>query len=455
MKLPVRVRPKAGESFIGYTLRIADTNGMSLHQELFQLIGISARIRPLAQAEHEMIQVCEALAPWLLIKPNELMEKFRYQFSTPWLYDERRLIRSIKVTQPKLCPECMQSDEPFFSFDWQLLPNTHCSFHQVQLIDSCPSCESALSWHTDLFRGCPICEIEWSQLDFHRSKIPSWQETFHSTETASTSSELYRFLGGLTRQVVISARPFDQYHDQLDTLPANTTKIGKLIAQATTQCKKSVEWPPEGFVRPYRLAHEDSLHYHCKHEHMTSELGLQPDDGFIYFVRDGLISPIIENKLLKNMVFDIRDAVTLIEGSRSTTSDKSSELISIDGSSELLQLFDAKYGAVISAAIKLGKAHIDRRQEDFSSVLIEKTWLQDFLNQQLQLSCQEEIPYYRAQSILQLKPTDIADLMMSRKLVGGRFKRIRGDSILGLIQGGSAVLAKRHRKLSLLLGSMN
>jgi hypothetical protein len=138
MRFPVRVRSSQSESFIGYMLRIAKTNGRATHKELFNAMGALTRLKKMLSDINEVYVITDAIQPWLLMEPGTLLSHFQDQYSANWLYKENRYIRNIRVLQPRLCQHCLSAGDGYFKRDWSLLPVTHCEEHQCELIDYLP-----------------------------------------------------------------------------------------------------------------------------------------------------------------------------------------------------------------------------------------------------------------------------------------------------------------------------
>ena len=435
MKLPVRVRPFQGESFIGYTLRIAKTNGRNTHKEIFDTVGAPTRLKRMLSDINEVCVVSDAIEPWLLMESGTLLSHFKGQCSANWLYKENRYIRNIRVLQPRICPHCVSTEGGYFKYDWSLLPITHCDEHQCELLDICSSCEKPLKWHTGLFEGCYECGVSWRELPYNKAQIPSWQTQFISLMHDPIA--VNRYLEELTERVVVAARPYDCIHDDIDVLHESVTNIGGLIAQALNNSQDKTEWPPKGFVKARRLKHEDSLIFHCLHEHIAAALGFKPGDKLSAVVKKGIIKPIHHTPVLRDMFFDIRDAQRLIDKQKRTLG-LPEAYESISAESKLLGRYDTAYGELVAAGLEDRVLNIPYEASDLSIVQVPTEWLFSFLNENLVRNCVGDIPLYRACKVLGKSPAEIDDMITRQCLVvGSNFgpsKSITAKSILAALK---------------------
>ena len=436
MKFPVRVRPVEGESFIGYSLRVAKTNGWSTHKDVLNIVGVPTRLKRMLSDYHEVCTVASGLEPWLLVEPGEIAQHFTDQYLQGWLYSDNRLIRNIRVLQPRICPFCISSVGGYLKYDWALLPVTHCEEHQYPLIDQCPECHSPFKWTTGLFEGCERCGLTWKEVGHSKAPTPSWQANFMSAR--KEAMEVSRFLEGFTERVVKAARPYDCFHEQLDTLHESVTSIGKLVAQAYEESRAVNEWPPKGFVKARRLKHLDSIQYHCQHKHMLSALGLTPADRFSALIERGVIEPIYDTPVLRDMIFDIRDSQVLISKCKRSLRLPNSHTL-IDANSEILGRFDTAYGELVAAALVEDTLSIPNDANDFSVSFVPSDWLDVFLRDNLNKNCVGDISLYRACRILGKSPLEIDHMVSKGILVAGRLsgqqKSVVSEGVLMIIDG--------------------
>lgn len=449
MKLPVRIRPLEGESFHGYLLRLASQNGYTTYPELANVLGVDRRIKS-CPIENEIMTTAEKIAPILLMEPEEFVSYFNELYSLVWLYSGIRDIRSVYVKQPRLCSACLISDkEPFFRFDWALLPNTHCPAHGKELLDCCPKCEAPLPWNSDVFQGCSSCGFQWNEYDQEESGIPTSQDAFQKLRQENGfAGGIHAWLDDFTSNVLKAARPHDQFHDQIDCIPISLKHICELIRQACTPYSRKdaclLDFPPEGFVKPRRLKYRDSIRYHCKHDQMATELGLSSGERFSALVEQGIIKPIHDTPVLRDMLFDIRDAEALLVKCR-RSSNVSSDCITIDGSSEVLGRYDTFYGELLAATIVEKLLLIPSDAKDLSELIVPREWLAAFLQRNLRKNCVGNISINRASKILGKPPSAIKEMICHQQLVEGYSrgfaKLVTADSVLAILNGycGQAV----------------
>jgi hypothetical protein len=441
MRLPVRVRPIEGESFSGYLLRLSVTNGYTTYSELANAIGFSRRVNH-CPLESDLLEVSVELAPVLLMSDEEFSLYFRKSYSANWLYGGIRDIRSVYVHQPRICPECLtKGNEPHIKFDWALLPHTHCAIHSRELLDCCPHCHEVLSWNSDLFDGCQKCGFHWKNVDQSFSAIPKWQKTFDELRHENSfAGGVYSWIDGFTSNVLKAARPYDQFHDQIESIPDTLQHINQLIDQAFTPYSVTddglLEYPAEGFVKPRRLKHKESIRYHCKADQIAVRLGLRPGERFSALVEQGIVDPIQHTPVLRDMLFDIRDAETLITCCKRLAYIPDG-YIGVDGDSDLLARFDTYYGELIAAAIIDDVLVIFSEGVNFELSILPLNWLSEFLERNLRKNCTGNISINRASKILGKTSPEVKDMIGNQDLVEG-FSRginrvITSDSVLNFL----------------------
>ncbi|MGB7816664.1 MAG: TniQ family protein [Methylotenera sp.] len=134
-------KPHALESFRGYLLRLAETNGLSSPSPILKLAGVNVdRIRCAEQPVEVLSTVTghdvKSLAHLPLVHPiSNIQQVSGHAVSKGY---------SI-ISKPKICPCCI-NEQGFAPAYWDLIAVQGCYKHQQSLISSCPQCNSDLSW---------------------------------------------------------------------------------------------------------------------------------------------------------------------------------------------------------------------------------------------------------------------------------------------------------------------
>jgi len=129
-RLPVRPSPIAGESTLGYLIRLSSDNGYVFPSWLRSLEPDLARV----SEKFEYFEALERLTGLTSFEqvldppkgPGKLLERFR-------------------TIQPRVCPLCVK--EGYCDAIWDVIYSCVCPYHGVYLIDSCLQCSKKLNWN--------------------------------------------------------------------------------------------------------------------------------------------------------------------------------------------------------------------------------------------------------------------------------------------------------------------
>lgn len=134
-------KPYSLESFRGYLLRLAETNGLSNPKPILKLAGVTEGRMRCAEQPVEVLSAVTGhdksiLAHLPLTNPvSKIQQVSGHPVSKGY---------SI-LTKPKICPYCIK-DLNFAPAYWDLIAVQGCYKHKQSLISSCPKCNSDLSW---------------------------------------------------------------------------------------------------------------------------------------------------------------------------------------------------------------------------------------------------------------------------------------------------------------------
>lgn len=173
MKLLITPKPERDESFIGYIVRLTESNGFDTPSWIFSLSGIdymelqwkftfvfsvSEGLEKLAKVTGNTLP---DLLPLLYLPANSMdgddVEE-EYNFYGAFL--NRSIIRP---HCPKVCPKCLiNSAHSLRVWDCSLV--TACPIHECILIDSCPKCKRRIRCVRNRLSVC-MCGCDWRETD--------------------------------------------------------------------------------------------------------------------------------------------------------------------------------------------------------------------------------------------------------------------------------------------------
>lgn len=237
LEFSVRPRPNNSESAKGYLLRLAADNGRYDLPKLAATFDYKSKPSSFELGGADFNNFMSTLAKTLRLEPSELLETFSLQPNT---VEQGRAVKDIRRKSPKVCPECMKSENTaYIKAEWELAHHTHCEEHSVKLLDRCPHCQTELQWHGDVYEGCPCCGLRWQDFDASPEPIPAYQTICSEL----SDIELSEYLNGLYRALIIVSRPFDLMFDRFNQLPDQLHNLPLFFEQAFEMiCNEQVQW---------------------------------------------------------------------------------------------------------------------------------------------------------------------------------------------------------------------
>jgi len=225
LTFPIRSRPIKGEALKGYALRLAWLNGFSSIADIQVVVGTPARFTSLKCSS----KFIDALAETILMKGYQLRDYFNSSLNIA--VDSSRAVMDIRVSQLRVCPECMKEKIPYIREEWMLAHTTHCLEHGIRLIDVCPKCNTLLTWKANLFEGC-LCGFRWDSYASESKGVPAYLEI----EKNLIEEDKADYLRVLYKALTHVLRPYDLTYDVYRTLPNNLSNLGTLFEQAYKLC---------------------------------------------------------------------------------------------------------------------------------------------------------------------------------------------------------------------------
>tara|TARA_E500000305_G_scaffold91857_1_gene79731 strand:+ start:72 stop:1043 length:972 start_codon:yes stop_codon:yes gene_type:complete len=147
------VAPIKGETLPGFTIRLAERNGVSSPQTIAKSLGspystLQAAalgpfdLQPVSDGADVPIETLASMTYWPTGHGNEL--RFLETTVDPEM---------LSLKHRKACPSCL-SEKPFHRAVWDLQLVTACPVHQVRLISTCQECGRRLRWQSASITNC-------------------------------------------------------------------------------------------------------------------------------------------------------------------------------------------------------------------------------------------------------------------------------------------------------------
>jgi hypothetical protein len=141
--LPVAVRPDDLESGLGFLLRSATANGLSM-QALMRWVGIKSPTSISASSIRALSYLTQVPAQWLAIR---LVQRHVSKSGAGWQFLGRgwSSSASLRGSSPQVCPECLRERSRCLAA-WEVSSICVCPKHRGLLVDQCAHCHRSLSW---------------------------------------------------------------------------------------------------------------------------------------------------------------------------------------------------------------------------------------------------------------------------------------------------------------------
>lgn len=227
----VRPYPASAEGLSGYLLRLAELNGLVSLDEVVAICSskVSNRGKPERWSLSHVGWILDGFSQRLGRTCEAESEQFERQHTVQGIEDPIRMVRDLRVSTPRFCIDCLLENE-FMDWRWSLGHLAHCPVHSSPLIDTCPSCQSQLSWASELLHKCPNCKTPWdSQRSLHQQvsdfEMHLWNQL---TEESLGNAEALR---EISAAMMLVARPFDSMIDPLSRFPA-TSNLWRIASTA-------------------------------------------------------------------------------------------------------------------------------------------------------------------------------------------------------------------------------
>jgi hypothetical protein len=138
--LLVRPAPYEGESLRGFLLRLGSENalGSALLRHLDGCTGPMSPLSPGSLASSLRMEASEF--------PKQWSTNWGSERSRPGAYGLRVPAFHVRISACVVCPACLRASEAIRG-EWEISAMCACPDHRCWLIDICPRCRRAISWH--------------------------------------------------------------------------------------------------------------------------------------------------------------------------------------------------------------------------------------------------------------------------------------------------------------------
>jgi hypothetical protein len=146
----LKLRPKVGESLLGYIHRLGIRNGHDLPHWTKADIALKPTTYSLTQQNLEKLSIVSGrpVEELAAMQSPPFTKRGRRTTFMGWSIPDAAIERGLS----RLCPVCI-SEDPFHRQIWNLRIATACPVHGAALIDKCPVCREPLHWgRLDVFR---------------------------------------------------------------------------------------------------------------------------------------------------------------------------------------------------------------------------------------------------------------------------------------------------------------
>jgi hypothetical protein len=173
MRLLITLNPEKDESFIGYIVRLIESNGYETPSWIFSLSGIdymelqwkftfvfsrSKKLENLAKLTGSTLD--DLLSLLYLPAKSQIPNEDNHEFDFFGALLNRSIIRP---HCPKVCPKCL-AESGYSRRIWDCSLVTACPIHECVLLDTCPDCRRRIKCVRDRLCVCS-CGCDWREIN--------------------------------------------------------------------------------------------------------------------------------------------------------------------------------------------------------------------------------------------------------------------------------------------------
>lgn len=211
MSLPVVFYPLHQESILGYLWRLSTHNGFA---DVWKCIAYEKW--PLKRSDVRFLALrplCDAIASSTGLDAERIHQMLvdQHQFAVlnkSMVFDQS--LQDWRLDSPRICHECL-STHGYIHSSFDNIPMRVCTLHDTKVMECCPNCNSALSWHRDLHKCCHQCSFKWTEIENETSRIGLIQHEWMdiSGQFGVLSDELKKWKLEVGKFLIRAMRPND------------------------------------------------------------------------------------------------------------------------------------------------------------------------------------------------------------------------------------------------------
>ncbi|WP_084681894.1 TniQ family protein [Agarivorans albus] len=275
-ELPLRPRPMANETLLGYLLRVSHTNGYRQVQTMRDLFGLEGMPLPSITCDNRHLdRVASSMSRRLRLSPETLVVHFENELDGA--FDDGRVIKSIVVKSPKVCIACIAEIKPIQA-KWRLTHVTHCEEHCQPLVSCCPECQTPLKWTPQIYSKCENCQVEWRENESKVDSLPLYQvaeQGLSLVQQQHYRRHLYRMAGMAMRFYDFQAAAYAVFPDDVQNVSSLFEFSYRCLVDEKfrlRQFQSRVDyWKKKGLLE--HIPHSFFIHLHANY---IEELGFLP-----------------------------------------------------------------------------------------------------------------------------------------------------------------------------------
>ena len=250
--LPVRVEPAPGESGLGYLLRAARANGMSL-PGLLEALELPKSPRPTPQGLAALAQATEVDYAWLLSTTVVASRRDGY-CCAEWRDRLWTCSLSLRGAYPQVCTECLREGRPCM-LEWEMTGFVACLRHRRPLTDACMHCGRRLSWWRPSIDVCACGHFLASDRDLPpvSDDVLGWTAKLvsvangASSPVSTTMLGLPRWIDAFSADGLLAAtfafgvrrEPFERVASATATAPPSTLRAAEILERGIARIRRS------------------------------------------------------------------------------------------------------------------------------------------------------------------------------------------------------------------------
>lgn len=242
--LPVRIDPVRRESGLGFLLRAARANGLTL-ASLLEGLGLPRSPRPTLKGLAVLAHATEVELDWLISRTAVFGKRDGFRCAE-WLGRSWACSLSLRGAHPQICPECLREGQACL-LEWELTGVVGCLRHRRPLVDGCLHCGRRLNWWRPAIDVCScgrflsadsaVAPLDDDVLGWIADLAVGACATDCAAEDVCATSSLPRWLEALSPDglgAVVFAfgcrtEPLERVASATATVPSSTLRMAQVI----------------------------------------------------------------------------------------------------------------------------------------------------------------------------------------------------------------------------------